>query len=60
MLSSHDVGTYQRNKTTHNSSGNAHPQSSQLTEPLWSNPCLRSGNGAAELNSTLKTKKAWV
>ena len=29
------VGTYQGNKLTRNSSGNACPQSSQLAEPPW-------------------------
>ena len=35
MLSRHSVRTYQGNELTHNSSGNAYSQSSQHTEPLW-------------------------
>ena len=35
VLSRHSVGTHQTNKPAHNLSGNAHPQSSQLVEPLW-------------------------
>ena len=31
-------GNHQGNKLTCNSSGNARPQSSQLAEPLWTNP----------------------
>ena len=38
----HSVGTYQGNELTHNSSGNTRPQSFKLTEPLWTNPCIKS------------------
>ena len=34
------VGTHQGNDFTHNSSGNAQPQSSQPAEPLWTDPKL--------------------
>ena len=44
---------YQRPyKFTRNSSGNARPQSSQLAEPLWADPGLKSGIGARQLTST--------
>ena len=32
-----------RYELTNNSSGNTRPQSSQLAEPLWIDPCLKSG-----------------
>ena len=35
-----------------NSPANARPQSSQLAEPLWTDPGLESGIGARELIST--------
>ena len=41
----------------HNSSGSAQPQSSQLAEPLWTVPDLKSVTGVHELISTLKKKK---
>ena len=41
MLSKHSVGTYK--KLTGNSSGNAQPQSSQVTQPLWTDPDLKNG-----------------
>ena len=34
----HSVGTHQGNELKHNSSGDAHQQSSQLAEPLWADP----------------------
>ena len=46
------------NKLTHNSSGSIQPRLSQLTEPPWTDPGLKSGIGACELISTLKKKKA--
>ena len=33
------------------------PQLSQLAEPLWTNPGLKSGISVRELSSTLKKKK---
>ena len=54
MLSRHSVGTCQENKLTCNLSGNPHPQLDQFTEPLWTNPGLRSGIDVHELTSTLK------
>ena len=49
MLTGHSVGTYQVNKLTRNSSGNARQLSSQLAEPLCTDPGLNSGTGAREL-----------
>ena len=57
MLSRHSVRTYQENELTRNSSGNTRPQSSQLVEPLWSDPGVKSGIIVPELISTLKKKK---
>ena len=42
---------------TRNLSGNTRPQSSQLTEPLWTDPGLKSGNCVRQLISTLKKKR---
>ena len=42
-LSRRSVGTSQGNTLTCNSSGNTQPQSSQLTEPLRTDPGLKSG-----------------
>ena len=54
MLLRHSVGIYQGNKLTSNLSGKARPQSSQFTEPLWTDPGLKSGTGVHELISTSK------
>ena len=43
MLSRLSVGVYQGNELTHNPSRNTCTQSSQLTEPLWTNPGVKSG-----------------
>ena len=45
------------NELTRTSSGNAWPQSSQLAEPLWTDPGLRNGISVRELISTKKKKK---
>ena len=51
-------GTYREKGLKRNSSGNARPQSSQLTEPLWADkPGLMSGAGVHELLSTYPKKK---
>ena len=50
-------GNISGNKLTHNSSGNTQPQSSQLTEPLWTDPGLKSGFSVHELIFSLKKKK---
>ena len=52
-------GNLSGNELTSNSSGNTQPQSSQLAEPSWIDPGLKSGTSALELISTSKkTKKA--
>ena len=64
MLLRHYVGTYQGNELTHNSPGNARPQSFQLAEPLWIDPGAKGETGVRELISILgdsgckKKKKA--
>ena len=57
MPSRHSEGTYQGNELSRNSSGNTRPQSSQLAEPLWTDPSLKSGIGVRELISTQKKKR---
>ena len=57
MLSRHTMGTYQRNKLTRNSSGNARPQSSEPAEPLWTDSGIKNGIGVHEMISTKKKKK---
>ena len=51
MLSRDSVGTYQGIKLTHNLSGNDWQQSSQLAEPLWTDPGIKSGISVCELIS---------
>ena len=46
------------NELTRNLSGNIRPQSSQLAEPLWTDPGIKSGTSVRELISTLKKKSA--
>ena len=55
--SGHTVRTYQGNELTRNSSGNTRSQSSQLAEPLWIDPVLKSGISVRELISTLTKEK---
>ena len=43
MLSKNSVAIYQGNELTRNSSGNTRSQSSQLAEPLWTDPGVKSG-----------------
>ena len=52
-LSRHSMGTYQGNELTCNSSGSARPKSSQLDEPMWTDPGLEGGITARELISTI-------
>ena len=52
-----ECGNLSRNELTRNSSGNTRSQSSQLAEPLWTAPSLKSGISLRELISTLKKKK---
>ena len=56
-LSKHRVGAYQGNELTRNSSGNTRPQSSQLAEPLWTDPGVKSGISVREPISISKKKK---
>ena len=56
-LSGHTVRTYQGNELTRNSSGNTRSQSSQLAEPLWIDPGLKSETGVRELISIEKKQK---
>ena len=51
-----ESGNLSRNELTHNSSGNTQLQSSQLAEPLWTDPGLKSEISLRELISTLKKK----
>ena len=46
------------NKLTRNSSGNTRPQSSQLAEPLRTDPGVKSGISVRDLISTFKKKAA--
>ena len=57
-LSRHNVGTMSGNELTRNSSGNTRSQSSQLAEPLLTDPGLNSGIGVRDVTSTLK-KMNW-
>ena len=52
----HSVRSYQGNELTRNLSGNIRPQSSQLAEPLWTDPCIKIGIRVLVLISTLKKK----
>ena len=49
--SRHSVGTYRRNKLTCNSSGKTWSQSSQLAEPMWTDPGRKNGISVHELIS---------
>ena len=51
-LCRHSVGTFPKSELTLNLSGNIRPQSSQLAEPLWTGPGLKSGISVRELIST--------
>ena len=54
----HSVGgNLSGNELTRNSSGNTRSQSSQLVEPLWTDPGLKSGISVRELISTYKKTK---
>ena len=52
-----ECGNLSGNELTLNSSGNTQSQSSQLAEPLWTNPGLESGISLRELTSTSKKRK---
>ena len=61
MLSMHSVGISQLNQLTGNSSGNAHPQPSQLTELPWSDPWPKEWSCCvqADVRSEKKKKSRW-
>ena len=50
-------GNISGNELTRNSSGNTQSQSSQLAEPLWTDPGLKSGISVRKLISIKKKKK---
>ena len=52
-----ECGHLSGNELTRNWSGNTRLQSSQLAEPLWTDPGLKSGISLRELISTLKKKR---
>ena len=56
-LSRHCVGTLSGNELTGNSSRDTRSQSSQLAEPLWTNPGVKSGISVRKLIFTLKKQK---
>ena len=58
LLSRHSVRTSQGNKLIHNLSGNTWPQLSQLAEPLWIDPGLKSGIGMMQKLISIITKKS--
>ena len=53
-----ECGNLSGNELTRNSSGNTRSQSSQLAEPLWTGPGLKSGISLRELISVKQTQKA--
>ena len=56
-LSGYSVGgNLSGNELTRNLSGNTQPQSSQLTEPLWTDPGMQSGISVRELSPLLKKR----
>ena len=58
LLSRHSVGTYPETSSHTTCQGTFWLQSSQLTEPLWTDPGTKSGISVCKLISTLKKKKA--
>ena len=52
-----ECGNLAGNELTRNSSGNTQSQSSQLTEPLWTDPGLKSEISVSELISTKKKQQ---
>ena len=57
LLSRHSVGTYSET-SSHATCQRIRPQSSQLADPLWTGPCIKSGISVSELISTLNKLKA--
>ena len=56
-LSRHSVGIYQETSSHANSKGDTRSRSSQLAEPLWTDPGPKSRISERELISTSKKKK---
>ena len=54
--SRYSVGIYQETSSHATRQGNTQSQSSQLAEPLWTDPGLASGISVRELISTIKKK----
>ena len=52
-----ECGNLSGNELTRSSSGNTRSQSSQLAEPLWTDPGLKSGINVCKLISTLKRER---
>ena len=52
-----EYGNLPGNELTRNSSGNIRSQSSQLAEPLWTDPGIKSGISVGELISILNNNK---
>ena len=50
-------GNLSENELTRNSSGKVRPQTSQLAEPLWTDPGIKSGIRVRELIATQKKKR---
>ena len=56
-LPRHNMGTYQGLELTGNTSGNTRPQSSQLAEPLWTDPGIKNGISVREQISSPPPQK---
>ena len=56
LLSTHGGGAYQET-TSHETHQGTLSQSSQLAEPLWTDPGLKSGISVRKLISTLRQKE---
>ena len=57
QLSRHSVGTLSGNELTRNSSGNTRSLSSQLAEPLWTDPGIKNAISVPELFSTSRKEE---
>ena len=51
-LCRHSIGTYQETSSHATRQGTTQPQSSQLVEPLWTDPGLKNGISVRQLIST--------
>ena len=51
------MGTYPENELTRNLTRSIRPHASQLAEPRWTDPGIKSGNCVRELISTHTQKK---